>query len=76
MLMGERLDLSPVTILVGLVFWALLWGAAGALLAAPLTAILRIVLQQFETTRPLTELMAGRLPAHDDDDSAHQPRPV
>lgn len=76
MLMGERLDLSPVTILVGLVFWALLWGAAGALLAAPLTAILRIVLQQFETTRPLTELMAGRLPSHDDDGSSDQPSPA
>jgi hypothetical protein len=32
------------------------------LLAAPLTAILRIVLGQFETTRPMGELLAGRLP--------------
>lgn len=59
-LMGEGLDLSPVTILVFLVFWGLLWGIVGALLATPITAVLRIVLAQFQTTRPIAELMAGR----------------
>jgi AI-2 transport protein TqsA len=61
-LMGRGLDLSPVTILVALVFWGLLWGIVGMLLAAPLTGILRIVLAQFATTRPVSELLAGRLP--------------
>lgn len=67
-LMGQHLDLSPVTIVMALVFWGLLWGGVGMLLAAPLTAILRIVLAQFHTTRPFTDLMAGRLPQHDDDE--------
>jgi len=62
MLMGQNLNLSPVTIVMALVFWGLLWGVVGMLLAAPLTAILRIVLAQFATTRPMSELMAGRLP--------------
>lgn len=61
-LMGHNLDLSPVTIVAALVFWGLLWGVVGMLLAAPLTAILRIVLGQFETTRPMGEILAGRLP--------------
>lgn len=65
MLMGRSLDLSPVTIVMALVFWGLLWGIVGMLLAAPLTAILRIVLGQFETTRPMGELLAGRLPKGD-----------
>jgi len=65
MLMGQRLDLSPVTIVMALVFWGLLWGIVGMLLAAPLTAILRIVLAQFETTRPVSGLLAGRLPEGD-----------
>lgn len=60
--MGQNLDLSPVTIVAALVFWGLLWGVVGMLLAAPLTAMLRIVLGQFETTRPVGELLAGRLP--------------
>jgi AI-2 transport protein TqsA len=65
-LMGQNLNLSPVTILAALVFWGLLWGVVGMLLAAPLTAILRIILAQFETTRPISELLAGRLPGGDD----------
>lgn len=66
LLMGQNLNLSPVTILAALVFWGLIWGVVGMLLAAPLTAILRIVLAQFETTRPFSELLAGRLPEGDE----------
>ncbi len=58
--MGEGLDLSPITVLLALVFWGLLWGVVGMLLATPITAVLRIVLARFQTTRPLAELMAGR----------------
>jgi len=49
--------------LFGLVFWGLIWGAVGMLLAAPIMAVLRIVLGRFETTRPIAELLAGRLGA-------------
>ena len=59
---GEGLDLHPVTILLALVFWGLLWGVVGMLLAAPITAVLRIVLGRLEITRPVAELLAGRLP--------------
>jgi AI-2 transport protein TqsA len=75
-LMGQRLDLSPVTIVMALVFWGLLWGGVGMLLAAPLTAILRIVLAQFETTRPFTDLMAGRLPQHQDEFESEESPPT
>jgi AI-2 transport protein TqsA len=60
--LGAGLDLSPVTILAALIFWGLLWGIVGMLLAAPITAIARIVLAQFETTRGVAEVLAGRLP--------------
>jgi AI-2 transport protein TqsA len=61
-IMGTGLDLSPVTILLALVLWGLLWGIVGMLLAAPITAVLRIVLEQFETTKPVGEILAGRFP--------------
>jgi len=61
-LMGEGLELHPVSILIALVFWGLIWGVVGMLLAAPITAVLRIVLGRFETTRPIAGLLAGRLP--------------
>jgi predicted PurR-regulated permease PerM len=35
-IMGRRLDLSPLLVFIGLVFWTWLWGPMGALLATPL----------------------------------------
>jgi AI-2 transport protein TqsA len=56
------MDLHPVTILLALIFWGMIWGFVGALLATPITAVVRILLDKAEVTRPLAELMAGRLP--------------
>jgi AI-2 transport protein TqsA len=64
-LMGRGLELHPVTVLLALAFWGLLWGVIGMVLAVPITASLRIVLGRFEATRSLAELMAGRLPGSD-----------
>jgi AI-2 transport protein TqsA len=61
-LMGEGLNLHPVTILLALAFWGLLWGIVGMFLAAPMTAVVRIVFMQFDMLRPMGELMAGKIP--------------
>ena len=58
-LMGKGLDLHPVTIMLALSFWGLLWGIVGMFLAAPITAAIRIVLMQFDTFRPIANLLAG-----------------
>ena len=62
-IMGEGLDLHPITILFALTFWGLLWGPIGAILAVPITAILRIAMARFQSLQPVAEIMAGRLPA-------------
>ena len=61
-LMGGGLNLHPITILLALSFWGLLWGVVGMFLAAPITAVIRIVLMQFESLKPLGELLTGKLP--------------
>jgi AI-2 transport protein TqsA len=61
-LMGRGLELHPVTVLLALAFWGLLWGIVGMVLAVPIVAMLRIVLSHFHTTRPLANLLAGQLP--------------
>jgi AI-2 transport protein TqsA len=66
-LMGEGLNLHPVTVLLTLSFWGMLWGVMGMLLAVPMTAVIRIVLIQFETLRPVGDLLAGKLPGDDED---------
>lgn len=58
-LQGEGLNLHPVTILLALSFWGLLWGIVGMFLAAPITAAIRIVLMQFDMLRPIAKIMAG-----------------
>ena len=59
-LMGESSDLHPVTILLALMFWGVMWGVIGMFLATPITAAIRIVLERLEQTRPIALLMAGR----------------
>jgi AI-2 transport protein TqsA len=60
--MGEGLNLHPITVLLALSFWGLLWGMTGVFLGVPLTAIIRIILVQFDTLRPIGNLLAGELP--------------
>jgi len=61
-LLGSGLDLHPVAIIGSLVFWTLVWGIPGAFLAVPITAAIKLILNQLEPTRPLAEILAGRLP--------------
>lgn len=58
--MGDSLDLHPVTILLGLMIWGAVWGVVGMLLATPMTAVMRMLFQRMEQTQPLAELLAGR----------------
>jgi predicted PurR-regulated permease PerM len=41
--MGQRLELNPVAILLGVLFWWLLWGIPGAFVAVPILAAMKIV---------------------------------
>ena len=58
---GQAFDLHPVTIIVALISWGMLWGITGMLLAAPLTAIMRVSFNHFDTTRPFALLLSGKL---------------
>jgi len=59
-LMGASLNLHPITVLLALVFWGTLWGIPGMVLAAPVTAVIRIVLERISLTAPFAYLMAGQ----------------
>ncbi|WP_143300823.1 AI-2E family transporter, partial [Candidatus Entotheonella palauensis] len=58
---GGTLNLHPVTILLSLIVWGMIWGIVGMFLAIPLTAVMQIFLERFEHTAPIAELLAGRL---------------
>ncbi len=59
--MGDELDLHPVTILLALMIWGAIWGVVGMLLATPITAVMKILFERSELTRPVADLFAGRL---------------
>ena len=60
-IMGESLDLHPIVVLLALIFWGMLWGVEGMLMAVPLTAIVKIVLERGEFGQQMAHLLAGRL---------------
>ncbi|NQV73144.1 AI-2E family transporter [bacterium] len=58
-IMGYSLNLSPLLILVSLIFWGWLWGVWGMVLAVPLTSTIKIVFENLESTRRFARLMNG-----------------
>ena len=59
---GRALDLSPVVLLLITAFSFWLWGIVGMVLAVPLFAIVKIVLENIEETRPFAILLSERAP--------------
>jgi AI-2 transport protein TqsA len=56
---GKAVDLNPLVVLIALSFWGLCWGLTGLILAVPLTAMLKIILESAPGTRPVAGLMGG-----------------
>ncbi|NDK10274.1 AI-2E family transporter [Candidatus Gracilibacteria bacterium] len=59
-LMGNKLNLSPLVILISLIFWGTIWGPTGMLLSVPIMVMINIVLAHIEVTRPIAILLSER----------------
>jgi predicted PurR-regulated permease PerM len=58
-LMGQRLNLSPIVILLSLGLWGSLWGIPGMFLCVPITVIIMIICSYFPASRPIAILLSG-----------------
>ena len=58
--MGQGLDISSLVVLLSLIFWGWLLGPIGMFLSAPLTMVVKIVLQNDPKTRWLAVLLSNR----------------
>lgn len=59
--LGDGLGISPLVVLLSLIFWGWLLGLIGMFLSAPLTIVLKIILDSFEETRWVSLLMDDKL---------------
>ncbi len=57
--MGKSFSINVITILIMLMFWGFLWGVPGMILAVPITVFLKIILEQFDRTKIIADLMSG-----------------
>jgi len=70
-IMGETLNLSPLTVIIALILWGTVWGIVGAFLCVPLTVILVIVLSNFRATRWVSILLSKTGKVHFGDPPAN-----
>ena len=57
--LGRSFGLHPVTILLALIFFGMIWGLVGAFLATPIAAAIKIILERFPASRFAADLLAG-----------------
>jgi predicted PurR-regulated permease PerM len=57
-MMGTSLDLSPLLVLLSLIFWGWLWGPWGMVLAVPITSMIKIICENIQPLRPVAILMS------------------
>ena len=55
--MGQGLGISPLVIIVSLIFWGWLLGPIGMLLSVPLTLVVKAGLESGDATRPIAVLL-------------------
>ncbi len=62
MTLSKSLQLSPLAVILAILFWGWLWGISGGLMAAPLLAVTKIICDQFDSTRPLGTILGEAPP--------------
>lgn len=59
-IMGKGTNIGPLTVVVALAFWGMIWGIVGMILAVPITAVVVIVLSQIKSTRFLAIILSEK----------------
>lgn len=56
---GDKLDLSPLVIIVSLLFWGWLWGIAGMFLAVPMMLVIKLVCENVPAMHPVAVMLGS-----------------
>lgn len=60
-IVGDKVNINPMFAIISLIFFGSFWGIGGVILALPIISIIRIVLDQFNETKPLAVLMGSEI---------------
>jgi len=59
MILGDRMEVPPITVIICLLFWGSVWGLVGAILSVPLTTSIKVYLENID--HPATHALAGMI---------------
>ncbi len=57
--MGNKLNLSPIMVIISLLFWAYVWGIVGMMIAVPITSSINIVLRSINEKSLISAIISG-----------------
>jgi AI-2 transport protein TqsA len=57
--MGKSFSINIITVLVMLMLWGYIWGIPGLIMAIPITVFIKIILEQFQSTKIIANLLSG-----------------
>jgi predicted PurR-regulated permease PerM len=57
-LMGNKLNLSPIVVLISLIFWAYVWGIVGMMIAVPITSCINIILKRINDKSVISAIIS------------------
>ncbi len=57
--MGRKMNMNTITVILGLVFWGVIWGLPGMILSVPLFVIMRIIFEHIPSLAFLGRLMGS-----------------
>ncbi|GAB4180970.1 MAG: AI-2E family transporter [Calditrichia bacterium] len=60
-IVGDVVDVSPVAVLVSLIFWGWLWGIMGMLLAVPIMVSIKLICESFPQLEFVSVLLSGKV---------------
>lgn len=56
-IVGRHVHLNPLVVTIALMFWTVLWGGIGLVLAIPLTAAIKVFCDNIESLQPVAKLL-------------------
>ena len=59
-ILSRRLTINPIAVFLSIIFWGWIWGIAGALMAVPILACLKVICDANERLAPVSQFLSGR----------------